>query len=85
MVDMITLFRPWLESKSNPLPKNTAITLHLCLVNYEVFVISAAFEVLSCTAIKAQVLFLGLVQGEEGGGETTVAFNPRQNSQRKLL
>lgn len=80
----MVLFCPWLETETLK-SKSIAITLHLCLVNYKVFVIPAALKVLGRTVIKAQILFLRLVQGEEGGGETTVAFNPSQSSQRKLL
>lgn len=60
-------------------------TLHLCLVDDEVLGGPAALKILASALLRAQLLVLTLVQGEERGGEAAVAGRPREGRQRVFL
>jgi len=61
------------------------LTLHLGLVDEEVFGGAAALELLAGAPLGAELLVLALVQGEERGGEAAAAGGPGQGRQRELL
>lgn len=62
-----------------------SLTLHLGLVDEEVFGGAAALELLTGAFLGAELLILALVQGEERGGEAAAAGGPGQGRQRVLL
>lgn len=61
------------------------LTLHLGLVDEEVFGSAAALKLLASAFLGAELLVLALVQSEECGGEATAAGGPGQGRQRVLL
>lgn len=59
--------------------------MHLSLVDDKIGGSAAAFELLVAALLGAELFVFALAQGEEGGGEATVARGARQGGQRVFL